>query len=58
MSSTTGAVILLVVIAALLALGFVAFWVRDKQRADEEKSDMERIQQEPTHTDRDHRRAS
>ncbi|MBO9521137.1 MAG: hypothetical protein J7518_06320 [Nocardioidaceae bacterium] len=58
MSSTTGAVILLVVLAAVLAIAFVAFWVRDKQRADEEKHDLGRIQQEPTHTDAEHRHPS
>ena len=58
MSSTTGTVILLVVLAVVLAGGFVAFWVGDKHRADEEKHDLGRIQQEPTHTDAKHRHAS
>lgn len=58
MSSTAGVVILLVVIVALLVAGFVTFWVRDKQRADEEKGDPGRVAQEPTHTEREHRNAS
>lgn len=49
MDSTTGTVILLVVLAAVLALGFVALWVRDKKRADEEAHDVDRISQDPTH---------
>lgn len=53
--TTTGAVILLIVLAAALVGGFIALWIGDKRRADEEAHDVDRITQDPTHTE-PHRR--
>lgn len=51
MDSAAGAVALLIVLVAVLALGFVALWVRDKKRADEEAHDIGRIMHDPTRGD-------
>jgi hypothetical protein len=43
MSSTAGAAILLGALAVLIAGGFIGMWLRDRDRAQEEATDIERI---------------
>lgn len=43
MASSTGAVVLLVVLAVAMVATFVALWVRDRGRAEEQAHDVERI---------------
>jgi cytoskeletal protein RodZ len=47
MGSTAGTVALLVVIVALIVGGFVAFWIWDKSRADDQATDPERSAADP-----------
>jgi flagellar basal body-associated protein FliL len=47
MSSTAGTVALLIVVVTLLVAGFLAFWMRDKSRADEESTDQQRTAPDP-----------
>ena len=55
MSSTAGVVALLIVVVTLLVAGFIAFWMRDKARADEESVDPQRMAPDPN---AEHRRDS
>lgn len=55
MSSTAGAATLLIVLAALIVIGFVGMWIRDKGRADEEATDGQRTAPDPN---AEHRRDS
>ncbi|MGO4257572.1 hypothetical protein [Marmoricola sp. RAF53] len=43
MDSTTGAALLLAVLAVLMVGAFLLLWVRDRSRAKEEAGDTERI---------------
>jgi hypothetical protein len=47
MSSTAGAATLLIVLAVLIAIGFIGMWLRDKGRADEEAQDGQRTAPDP-----------
>jgi hypothetical protein len=51
MSSTAGAVTLLIVLMIVLAGAFIGLWIRDKGRADEEAHDIQRIAHDPTRGD-------
>jgi len=44
MGSSVWAGALMVVLAVIIAAAFIALWVRDKGRADEEAADPERMQ--------------
>ena len=43
MSTNAWAGVLMVTLAALIAVGFIAMWLRDKGRADEQAQDPERM---------------
>ncbi len=47
MSSTAGAVFLLVVLAVLMVGAFIVLWFRDRGRAQEEANDGDRIAPSP-----------
>lgn len=46
LDGSAGAAVLIVVIAVLILGGFIAFWVRDKGRAQEVRHDPARAQQD------------
>lgn len=47
MGAHAGAVVLLVVVAVLMVGAFVALWFRDRDRADQEATDLDRIAAPP-----------
>ncbi|HET6168136.1 MAG TPA: hypothetical protein VFE07_14990 [Marmoricola sp.] len=49
MGSTAWAAVLMVVVAVVIAAAFILLWMRDKDRADEEAVDPERVQTGPQH---------
>jgi hypothetical protein len=47
MNDSTWAGVLMVTVAVLIAVGFLSMWIRDRGRAREQASDVERMDTEP-----------